>query len=270
MEGRCPLFGEERSSFCASCLVVGGEDSETMTEGCIQAISRAQPWETSEIKIILGRIISMGKTGTLSDKSKSKLGALLDSNIDLEEHRNYVTRLVGNAYAFLGHDKKAMESYEIAIHRDEGDATALNNKAVLLARTGKEDEAVECYLKVTKLDPGNENAWFNMGKAYSRVKKYRKAAKCFRKVVEVNPENVSAWNNLGVSLRSTGKPKEAIECYDSALKVNENYKWAWNNRGIAYMVMRKHKKAAQSFRKALEIDPNFAEAEEGLEACGEW
>jgi tetratricopeptide (TPR) repeat protein len=248
--------------------VVGGEDSEAMTEGCIETLSRAEPWERAEVKPILSRIITMGKTLRFSDQKKSNLVGLLDSNIDLAEHENDIARLVGNAYAFLGFNNKAMESYEIAIHRDEGDVTALNNKAVLLARTGKEDEAIECYRKVTRLDPENENAWFNMGKAHTRLKKFKRAGKCFREVVRINPSNVSAWNNLGVSLRSVGKAKEAIECYDSALKVNENYKWAWNNKGIAYMIIREYKKAEQSFERALEIDPNFHEAKEGLEACG--
>jgi tetratricopeptide (TPR) repeat protein len=269
MEGSCPLFGGERRPFCASCLVVGGEDSEAMTEGCIQTLSRAEPWEKTEIKSILNRIIAIGKLQKFSDEKKSSLVGLLNSNIDLEEHENDIARLLGNAYAFLGVNNKAMESYEIAIHRDKGDATALNNKAVLLARTGKEDEAIDCYQKVTKIDPENENAWFNMGKAHSRLKKFKKAGKCFREVVRINPRNVSAWNNLGVSLRSVGKAKEAIECYDSALKVNSKYKWAWNNKGIAYMIIRDYRKAEQSFKKALEIDPNFNEAKEGLEACGD-
>jgi tetratricopeptide (TPR) repeat protein len=269
MEGSCPLFGGERRSFCASCLVVGGDDRGVMADGCIETLSRAGPWEKTELRSILSRIIAMCKSQKFSDQKKSNLVGLLDSNIDLAEHENDIARLVGNAYAFLGVNNKAMESYEIAIHRDEGDVTALNNKAVLLARTGKEDEAIECYQEVTRLDPENENAWFNMGKANTRLKKFKKAGKCYREVVRINPRNVSAWNNLGVSLRSAGKAKEAIECYDSALKVNENYKWAWNNKGIAYMIIRDYRKAEQSFKKALEIDPDFNEAKEGLEACGD-
>lgn len=269
MEGSCPLFGGERRPFCASCLAVGGEDTEAMMEACIKALSQAEPWERPMLRAILDRAISMGKMRRLSKQQKTNLAALLDSNVDLAEYENDVARLLGNAYAFLGFNSRAMEAIEIALHRDDGDMTALNNKAVLLARTGREDEAIECYCKVTKLDPENENAWFNMGKAYSRLKRFKKAKKCFREVVRMNPDNVSAWNNLGVSLRSMGKTKEAMDCYDAALKVNPEYKWAWNNKGIAYMILREYKKAARSFRKALEIDPDFKEAKDGLEACGE-
>jgi tetratricopeptide (TPR) repeat protein len=205
MEGICPLFGGERKSFCASCLAVGGDDTEAMREACVEALSKAAPWESSEVKPILSRTISIGKTHKLTEQEKTDLASLLGSNIDLVDHENDIARLLGNAYAFLGFNSKAMEAYEIAIHRDGKDATALNNKAVLLARTGKVDEAIEFYGKVTKLDPENENAWFNMGKAYSRSKKFKKARRCFREVVELNPDNVSAWNNLGVSVRSLGK-----------------------------------------------------------------
>lgn len=269
MEGDCPLFGGEKKSFCTLCSVFEGDDIHSMSEQCARSIIKDRSWDVAEVKTLLSRIVTMGKTGDLPLNIKAGLMAFLESNIELSDHGNDVARLVGNAYAFLGYNNKAMESFEIAIQREEDDLTALNNKGVLLARTGKETEAIECYETVLEKDPENENAWFNLGKAHSRMGKLEKAADCFRKAVEINPKNVSAWNNLGVSLRASGETDEAIECYTTAIELKEDYKWAWNNMGIAYLIKRKYKKAATSFKKALEIDPNFKEAKEGLMACGE-
>lgn len=267
MDGSCPLFGGEKKSFCSYCTVEGGKDIQSMSDRCVNALSKIRRCRREELRTLLERIIAMGKTGRLPEESKKNLVVLLNSCVDLSEHSNDIARLTGNAYAFLGFNSRAMESYEMAISRDQNDTTALNNEGVLLARTGNTKDAIKRYERVTELDPENENAWFNMGKAYSRMKKSSKAANCFRKVLEINPENVSAWNNLGVSLRLIGKIGEAIECYNSALKIRRDYKWAWNNLGIAYMIKGKYEKAEESFLKALEIDPDFKEAREGLEAC---
>ncbi len=269
MQDRCPLFGGEKKSFCSFCSIEKVGDVGFMIEACIDSLSRVDSWETTDLKTLLRRIVKIGKTGKLSEASRKNLVTQMDKKIELTRHGNDIARLVGNAYAFLGYDLKAMETLEIAINNEKDDTTALNNKGVLLARAGKERDAIECYEKVVDMDPDNENAWFNMGKAYIRTQKPRKATICFRRVVEINPRNVSAWNNLGVSLRLTGKTKEAIECYNSALRENKDYKWAWNNLGIAHMIRREYDKASESFRKALEIDPNFKEAREGLEALEE-
>jgi tetratricopeptide (TPR) repeat protein len=268
MEGRCPLFGGEKKSFCTLCSVVEGDDIASMSEQCARSIIKDSAWDVAEIKTLLSRMVEMGKTGDLPLNIKAGLMAFLESNMDLSEHGNDVVRLVGNAYAFLGYNNKAMESFEFAIQREEDDVTALNNLGVLLARTGKESEAIECYETVLEKDSENENAWFNLGKAHSRMGKFNKAAHCFQMVVDINPKNISAWNNLGVSLRASGKTKDAIDCYISAITLKKDYKWAWNNMGIAYLTKRKYKKAAESFRKALVIDPDFKEAKEGLAACG--
>ncbi len=268
MEGDCPLFGGDKKSFCSFCSVTRDADIQSKALVCADSIVKDSNWDTDEVKTLLSRIITLGKTVDLPLKSKASLMAFMEKNLRLSDYGNDVARLAGNAYAFLGYNNKAMECFDLAIQREEDDTTALNNKGVLLARTGKETDAIECYERVLEMDPENENAWFNMGKVYSRMGKLGKAAKCYRKVVKINPRNVSAWNNLGVSLRATGKTKEAIESYNSAIKLNKNYKWAWNNMGIAYLTKGRYKKAAESFRRALEIDPEFKEAEEGLIACG--
>lgn len=264
MTGNCILFGGSKEPFCTACTVEEGEEAQVMVNTCVQMLARFRNWEEIDVKRYLARALENSKKNKLSSENKARLAETLSSVLRHSGQEDDIARIIGSTYAFLGHRREAMECFEIALDRKEDDTTALNNKGVLLARSGKVKDAITCYDNVTDLDPDNEKAWFNKGKAYMRLKKLPKGSECFKKVIEINPKNVSAWNNLGVSLRLMGKPKQAIECYNSALRIDKNYKWAWNNKGIALMFRRKYKEAEKCFRKVLEIDPNFKEAKEGL------
>ncbi|UCD92206.1 MAG: tetratricopeptide repeat protein, partial [Methanobacteriota archaeon] len=266
--GKCVLFHSSKESFCSGCTVEEGDDAGIMANKCVFTLSKFDSWDEIELKRYLARTLENSKKNELSPENKTRLAETLSSILEYSAKMDDIARIVGSTYAYLGQNDQAMKSFELALTLKEDDTTALNNKGVLLARSGKIKDAITCYDEVTDLDPDNEKAWFNKGKAYIRLKEPSKGSECFKNVVEINPKNVSAWNNLGVSLRMMGKPKEAVKYYNSALRLKKDYKWAWNNKGIALMFRRKYREAEKCFKKVLEIDPDFKEAKEGLLVCG--
>ncbi len=91
------------------------------------------------------------------------------------------------------------------------DKLALNTLGLAYARIGNDDMALETFRKIISLDPKYKYAWNNMGNVYARMGDYDKAIECYRRALKIDPDYSDALLNLGYVMIRMGSYREAVK-----------------------------------------------------------
>ncbi len=97
-----------------------------------------------------------------------------------------------------------------ALELRPNDTLALNTLGLAYARIGNDKLALETFRKIVSFDPKYKYAWNNMGNVYARMGDYEKAIECYRKALKIDPDYSDALLNLGYVMIRTGSYSEAV------------------------------------------------------------
>ena len=165
---------------------------------------------------------------------------------------------------------------------------ALNNLAILYARTRVFDKAIEMFERSTKLNDQRPGVWRNLAKASAQAATHQK------KMIEANApaeqrlaqtpavyfknaadaymigcaldNDVSGFIEAGVIYGSQLQDHEsAVGAFQAALKIAPNNPKALRNLGVSLANLKRLQEAKQAFEKALAITPDDAGTRRFLE-----
>jgi len=132
------------------------------------------------------------------------------------------TRLA-DAYAGVGNEEKANESYEKAIQLDPQNDTALNNYAFFLSEQGiQPDKAEKMALKALELSNEQNRGTYldTAGWVYYQKGAYRKAEEFIKKAIESGANSADILEHLGHVYYKLGKPELAKEWWEKAYNLD--------------------------------------------------
>ncbi|HCJ67413.1 MAG TPA: hypothetical protein DHV62_08875 [Elusimicrobia bacterium] len=146
----------------------------------------------------------------------------------LEVNNNYE---LGNTYARLGEQAKAIWAYKEALAANLGYDEIYYNLAVVSLYSGKVEEAIKNYQQALYINPLSREAYLSLGNLYLRQpEKYlEKGIKVYDRVVELDPLHKESWNNLGYLYLKNNQPEKAINCFREALRIDPNFELARRN-----------------------------------------
>lgn len=163
----------------------------------------------------------------------------------------------------------AMDRYDMALSRNEGDEDAWVHKGWALERMDKLDQAQECLEKALELNPDSHQALVAMATLYRHLGKPGKSLQLANRALELSPGYPVGWTNKGNALADLHREDEALEAFDNAVRLDPGYEKAWFNKGVLLLGQGRFKEALGCFDEVLDIAPHDERALRARESCHE-
>jgi len=164
--------------------------------------------------------------------------------------------VTGKTLAGKGHDREAIQEYELARQKDPNLPDLAWRLAVLHDRQGNAARAEIEYRSALQSQPRNPDLLNDMGYFYYRNGQYQEAEKVVRAALEINSRHAQAWGNLGMILGSQGRVKESYEAFARVVRPAQ----AHANVGILLAREGHPDEARQELSQALALEPNLPQA----------
>ncbi len=260
----------------------------------IRTIWRGKKEELLEVRgreVYFSKGVELYKDGQFKEAADAFQQALGLSSLDALVYAN-----LGSAYAALGDQQNAEESFILALQQEPHNKTSLFNLAHFYQSSQKFANAAEVYQKILTLDPNDQEAIQPLAACYFALGNFQKSLELYGSLQ--NAQDVPILNNRAAALIQLGRLDEA----ESILKkltatntgfikpffnmaelcrVRKDYKSALfqykiitskepknidakMGEGRIYLDMNDSEKAENAFREALEIDPAYAPARYAL------
>lgn len=142
-----------------------------------------------------------------------------------------------------------------SIERAPRNAAFLNNRAQILAETGRFDEAMRDLKRALMLEPRFHAALCHLGSLLRRQGRHEEALAAFRRALAIDPRLPDAHVGLGNVLRERGDPAGARSAYDAALAIDPAHASARYNLGALLLDQGDPATAEREFVRALEREP---------------
>lgn len=110
-----------------------------------------------------------------------------------------------------------------------------NLRAFAYAKMGKENLATESFREAAQSDEKNAAAWNNLGTRYLAAGDTKTALGCFEYALELDPKFAKAHVNYGAALRANGQLEQAEKSFIKALQLQPNFAAAYFNLGVLYL-----------------------------------
>ena len=160
--------------------------------------------------------------------------------------------------------EEALSQVDVVLAEDPSSATAHAQRAVLLARLGRDEEALESYDKALELQPDFGDVLFNRGNLLRKTGQYEQALSAYDRALELEPEDAALLNNRGVTLFLLERYQESLDSYARAITLRPDYADAFTNRGNALQELGLHDEAIDSHERALALVPSHVRARVNL------
>lgn len=125
---------------------------------------------------------------------------------------------LGLAYAQLGQDSNAMESFKQALKLDKKLAEAHYQIGQIYLNRKDEASAIDSYKKTIEVNPGFAFAHYQLATLAYQKKNYKEASQYYEKTIEANSILADPYYYLGVCYEKLGKKDLAEKQYREALK----------------------------------------------------
>lgn len=160
--------------------------------------------------------------------------------------------------------ERALAEVDAALAKDPSSSKTHAQRAVLLARLGRDEEALGSYDKALELQPDFGDVLFNRGNLLRKLGKYEEALSSYDRVLELEPDDAALLNNRGVTQFLLERYQEALDSYARAITLRPDYADAYTNRGNALQELGFNDEAVESHQKALELAPGHVRARVNL------
>jgi len=130
-----------------------------------------------------------------------------------------VHELLGQAYASLSQNAKAIEHLEAAVRLNPASAPARENLAASLWRSGKTQLAEEQFRKALALEPSSFDANHNLGEFYAQSGRLTDAIPLLEKAQQINPSSYGNGYDLALAEFMVGQLQKATQLVEDLIKV---------------------------------------------------
>jgi predicted Zn-dependent protease len=166
-----------------------------------------------------------------------------------------VHELLGQVYASLSQDAKAVEQLEEAVRLKPDSGPARTNLAAALLHAGKTELAGEQFQKALALEPRDYDSNHNLGEFYIQSGKLADAIPLLERAQNINPSSYDNGFDLAQADLLTGKLAEARKVAQAVVR-NKNTGELHNLLGQIEEKDRKFVAAANEFQTAAHMDPS--------------
>lgn len=142
--------------------------------------------------------------------SRAAIGAF-ETSLKMNANSVQAYRGLGQAYALLGQNDRAEESYRRALKLDGNDVVSLNDLAWILVEIRKKpDEALPLAVKAERLASRSGTAIDTLGWIHYRRQSYAEAEKLLMQAAERNPSSGPIRFHLGMTYAKLGRKTDAV------------------------------------------------------------
>ena len=150
---------------------------------------------------------------------------MYDANRTQEDAQNRMFSLHGMAqcYTNLGRQSSAFGVYELILEENPNDATALNNFAYNLAKSGQElEKAEKMSMRSLKIEPLNATFLDTYAFILFKEERYQEALFVMERCVDQSGSNINSeeLDHYGDILKALGKTDEAAKVWKQALEAD--------------------------------------------------
>ena len=175
--------------------------------------------------------------------------------------------ILGCIRAQAGAREEGLAWLDKAVALAPNDVSMLNNRARVLADSGRLDDAIRDLRRAARLEPA-----FHPARAHLAALLKRKsialleegepapAERALREALLLEPRDAGTLSNLGVALHRQDRIGEALACFVEAATIQPGLADAWLNWGNALESHGDSVGAREKFRRAAELAPQSASA----------
>lgn len=189
-------------------------------------------------------------------------GALALYNRLLVQDKDNQDALFGQAlcYAGLGHYELALQSHEELEKRGINDPCLCYNKALVLARLGRQEDARRYLLRATEMSPTDAESYRCRGNAHDDLGNTDMALAEYAESLKADHKNTLTYLNRANVLRRIGRPRKALADIDKAIELRPDFAEAHIEKAECLSLMSRVKLAITVYDKAISLNPNLARA----------
>jgi tetratricopeptide (TPR) repeat protein len=126
---------------------------------------------------------------------------------------------LGSSYASLKEYKKAIERYNLAIHKLPSYARFYTSRAISFFNENNQHSALNDFNKAIELDGEKSYYYEARGIYYSLIMKYAEANLDFNKAIQLDPNNYYAHKGRGIINATWNRRDEALADFNIALQI---------------------------------------------------
>ncbi len=185
----------------------------------------------------------------------AEASAQLEALLPLAPNSFEIQELLGQSYASLSHNDKAIEHLEAAVRLMPQSAPARTNLAASLSHAGKTELAGEQFRKALELEPLSFDANHNLGEFYIQSGKIADALPLLEQAQRINSVSYDNGYDLAMADFSTGRLSEARLQSQDLLKIKDTAE-LHDLLGQIEEKDGKPMEAANQFQAAAHMDPS--------------
>lgn len=175
--------------------------------------------------LIYGQALQVANKYSESLVEYEKAYKMYDANRTQEDAQNRMFSLHGMAqcYTNLGRQSSAFGVYELILEENPNDATALNNFAYNLAKSGQElEKAEKMSMRSLKIEPLNATFLDTYAFILFKEERYQEALFVMERCVDQSGSNINSeeLDHYGDILKALGKTDEAAKVWKQALEAD--------------------------------------------------
>ena len=202
------------------------------------------------------------RTWRKGDIVKAGQWALKATDIDGENSKAF--HVLAMALERMGHQHKALVTYERAFELDPEDPELLINLGLTAWNLKLTDGAKKMFQLYIAACPDSPLGYNNLGSVLSDLGDQETAIETLRAAIFRMPGEAILWNALATVLAETGRADESLIFYEEAARLAPSFARAYHNLGYAYQHISQLDNALISYNKALELVVDPAERIETL------
>jgi tetratricopeptide (TPR) repeat protein len=145
-----------------------------------------------------------------------------------------------------------------ATNADPSNAQAFHILGMALEKMGHQHKALVTYEQAFKLDPEDPELLINLGLTAWNLKMKEGAEKMFRLFIAARPDSPLGYNNLGSIQCDMGRETVAIETLRSALMRMPAETILWNSLATVLAEVGRAEESLIFYQEAIRLDPGFS------------
>ncbi|MBK9358900.1 MAG: tetratricopeptide repeat protein [Bacteroidales bacterium] len=209
--------------------------------------------KNAEVYITLSDVyLYSGKTQRALDALK-KAGTLEPklARIDVKTAKLYLT---------MSDYKQTFNFLRSALKKDPDNAEAFFISGLANEEMGDTTKAIESYQMAVLRDQSYYDALKQLGILFS-IRKDKLAIDYLRNAAQLRPEQPEPLYILGMHYQDNGEADKSLSVYNEILQIDSGFKLAWYNKGYVQMVYKHdYRMATESFSRAISLDAGYVEA----------
>jgi tetratricopeptide (TPR) repeat protein len=181
----------------------------------------------------------------------ARAGQLALESADIDEQNPKAYHVLGMALSRMGHQHKALVTYERAFALDPEDPELLINLGLAAWNLEINSGAAKMFSLYIGACPDSPLGYNNLGSVQSDMGEIDTAIETLRAALYRMPGEAILWNALATVLAENGRVEESLVFYQEAVRLDPNFARLYHNYGYALSHLGRLDEALEAYDEAL-------------------